>query len=667
MLRLARTMFVATTVAALTMVSPSAAQGSGLDARLAEASAKLDRDSQSCTQIDLGEYTRLLHEAGQNKVRADKAAAKGLPVDRSKIDADLANASALFNRAQAAMIQQCIRGAQQAAQPQARTVGALPGGAPAGGGPTCAAASARATEPDPRPRIPSEDGIRGRGNDMVEAYEKGRHSEAEYLRGTLDQEAEALNRIIQDAKPLGDMANFDVKDAEARLKQINDLLRYADKIGILPCRPDPIPPLQRAQPQPPADAPKQGAMNLTSFERNVLGIHNALRADYGAPPLRWDERLAGKAGQWAGELAKIGRLEHSPRATRGTERENLAQVPIGFSDQQSVGRWVGEKADFVPGTFPNVCRSGGTCDGILHISQMIWPTTTAIGCGKAVGGGSLFVVCYYDPGGNKDGKPVGMPVKIAEVPHLPPNAFGYDGTILESKKPTASGSEVAQTEVFKKGAETDKNGADVAYPFGPVNLGGLDADERDSGDGLDFALGPDWGMLPPAYDDGLHVGWWTDPKSKRQDYPLLPTDEAFLQGGIYWDPLYQVTIGAGANYVDIPQSPRCVDSDYKTAVDAVMNYTSANMRGDVDGMAKAKADLAAAIADQRKLAGDPTEAKVLEVMIDTYTDLTGEKPPGGASDAAREIDTPTNVEQPGLPAREVFNPADLPKCTLEIM
>lgn len=608
MLRLARTMFVATTVAALTMASPSAAQGSGLDARLAEASAKLDRDSQSCTQIDLGEYTRLLHEAGQNKVRADKAAAKGLPVDRSKIDADLANASALFNRAQAAMIQQCIRGAQQAAQPQARTVGALPGGAPAGGGPTCAAAPARATEPDPRPRIPSEDGIRGRGNDMVEAYEKGRHSEAEYLRGTLDQEAEALNRIIQDAKPLGDMANFDVKDAEARLKQINDLLRYADKIGILPCRPDPIPPLQRAQPQPPADAPKQGAMNLTPFERNVLGIHNALRADYGAPPLRWDERLAGKAGQWAGELAKIGRLEHSPRATRGTERENLAQVPIGFSDQQSVGRWVGEKADFVPGTFPNVCRSGGTCDGILHISQMIWPTTTAIGCGKAVGGGSLFVVCYYDPGGNKDGKPVGVrqAVEIAQ-PELPRTEVFRKDAANQFIRPRPVGGDYGQVMgstsslfdlgIYAGGAWTTDWFANPAVEldeeFWAGNIGIIALLSEDTRLELDSeyedeawrvmaetmytfsgkaSQGEEDVIVPPPesyvmyssdaftaqlgdlYGDVALEAGWDGGNAAGQFNSLNP------HSGIVWDPLLQLTLGGGASMIDFTGPEHFLDT-----------------------------------------------------------------------------------------------------------
>src|SRR5262249_4840814 len=67
----------------------------------------------------LGDYQTLLNEAAQNKQRALKAAKKGVPVNMAQIDADLAAASALFNQATAALIQQCMRAAQQAQAPQA--------------------------------------------------------------------------------------------------------------------------------------------------------------------------------------------------------------------------------------------------------------------------------------------------------------------------------------------------------------------------------------------------------------------------------------------------------------------------------------------------------------------------------------------------------------------
>jgi hypothetical protein len=68
--------------------------------------------------------------------------------------------------------------------------------------------------------------------------------------------------------------------------------------------------------------------------------------------------------------------------------------------------WVTEKSDFVPGYFPNVARDGNWVR-VLHYTQMIWPTTTDLGCGYAEGGGYGWLVCRYSPGGNRDGEPVG--------------------------------------------------------------------------------------------------------------------------------------------------------------------------------------------------------------------------------------------------------------------
>jgi hypothetical protein len=68
--------------------------------------------------------------------------------------------------------------------------------------------------------------------------------------------------------------------------------------------------------------------------------------------------------------------------------------------------WIGEKRYFHPGFFPDVCA--GEWTRCAHYTQMIWPTTTDIGCGYAEGGGYGWLVCRYSPGGNKDGKPVGI-------------------------------------------------------------------------------------------------------------------------------------------------------------------------------------------------------------------------------------------------------------------
>ena len=85
--------------------------------------------------------------------------------------------------------------------------------------------------------------------------------------------------------------------------------------------------------------------------------------------------------------------------------------------------WTTEKRDFVAGFYPNVARDGDWRN-VSHYTQMIWPTTTDIGCGYAEGGGYGWLVCRYSPGGNKDGKPVGYigmpPLRLPPPPPPPP-------------------------------------------------------------------------------------------------------------------------------------------------------------------------------------------------------------------------------------------------------
>ena len=148
---------------------------------------------------------------------------------------------------------------------------------------------------------------------------------------------------------------------------------------------------------------------LSAFARDMLAVHNALRQEVGAPPLRWDDTLAAHAAQYAQQLARTGQLVHAPREGRGIERENLSEGNLWWTSGQMISNWIAEKRNFVPGLFPNVTRTGSWSD-VAHYTQMIWPTTTDVGCGEATGNGHKWLVCRYSPGGNKDGKPVGIPV-----------------------------------------------------------------------------------------------------------------------------------------------------------------------------------------------------------------------------------------------------------------
>lgn len=137
----------------------------------------------------------------------------------------------------------------------------------------------------------------------------------------------------------------------------------------------------------------------------LLAAHNEERALVGAPPLEWDARLASDAASYGPALATLRRLVHSPRETRPHERENLAMAWHGtLSPEQLVDMWSREKRLLEPGLFPDVSRTGNWED-VAHYTQMVWPTTTHVGCAIFTADWD-YLICRYSPPGNKDGKPV---------------------------------------------------------------------------------------------------------------------------------------------------------------------------------------------------------------------------------------------------------------------
>jgi uncharacterized protein YkwD len=49
-------------------------------------------------------------------------------------------------------------------------------------------------------------------------------------------------------------------------------------------------------------------------DARLLAAHNAERQRLGIPPLKWNEKLAARAAQWAEELTTMDGLEHADDA-----------------------------------------------------------------------------------------------------------------------------------------------------------------------------------------------------------------------------------------------------------------------------------------------------------------------------------------------------------------
>jgi hypothetical protein len=75
-----------------------------------------------------------------------------------------------------------------------------------------------------------------------------------------------------------------------------------------------------------------------------------------------------------------------------------------FTLTEMVDSWGQERQNFRNGTFPDVSRTGNWFD-VGHYSQMVWRTTTSVGCAGVTGSDGYYrFVCRYNPPGNVIGE-----------------------------------------------------------------------------------------------------------------------------------------------------------------------------------------------------------------------------------------------------------------------
>jgi uncharacterized protein YkwD len=156
----------------------------------------------------------------------------------------------------------------------------------------------------------------------------------------------------------------------------------------------------------------QAATKVSPAEQEtILSLHNQYRAAAGVAPLTWDDGLAADAQVWVDALvARGGTLAHDNPADPNDpatgsakgEGENLAG---GESAATAPAQWYAEKPQF--DAAPNKSGFNDTnADWVNwgHYTQMMWSTTTRIGCGTAPGPRYQITSCRYSPPGNFDGQ-----------------------------------------------------------------------------------------------------------------------------------------------------------------------------------------------------------------------------------------------------------------------
>jgi len=188
---------------------------------------------------------------------------------------------------------------------------------------------------------------------------------------------------------------------------------------------------------------------------NILSIHNSIRANVGSAALTWDPIAATVAQNYANGCV------YAHNANRDTQYagaggndaqgvgENIAAGAPTLTIPAAIYLWYNETVFF--NCPANTCATDQVCG---HYTQIIWDTTTQVGCGythctiNTPFGSNFpdwdFLVCDYNPAGNVVGE---APVPAADCNLSPPATTAKPTTQggVTTAKPTQGGATTAKS------------------------------------------------------------------------------------------------------------------------------------------------------------------------------------------------------------------------------
>lgn len=141
----------------------------------------------------------------------------------------------------------------------------------------------------------------------------------------------------------------------------------------------------------------------SDFVSDMLEAHNNIRRELNISELTWSKDLSLSAQSWSNHLAINNLRQHSGMPDLN---ENIARgTPGSYDPLKLFFLWVAERQFYIPGQiYPNVSTTGRSGD-VGHYTQIVWRTTTEVGCGFSVAQRAV-LVCHYKKSGNILGRPV---------------------------------------------------------------------------------------------------------------------------------------------------------------------------------------------------------------------------------------------------------------------